>query len=197
MSETRKSIKSRYGTKDLTICGLFAALVAAGAFMKISIPVQPFPMHFTMQWFFVLMAGFLLGARRAFSSVLSYLIVGLAGIPVFAAGGGPAYLIRPTFGFLLGFAFAAWVIGFLCERMKPTNFRTMMIPATAGLLVYYLMGMIYFYFISNFVISMPVGWKVVLFNCCLLTIGEDFVLCILAALVAVRIRPRILNMLEE
>lgn len=197
MSETQKAVKSRYGAKDLTVCGLFAALIAAGAFMKISIPVQPFPMHFTMQWFFVLMAGFLLGARRAFSSVFSYLIVGLAGVPVFAAGGGPAYLIRPTFGFLLGFAFAAWIIGFLCERMKPTNFRTMMIPAAAGLLIYYLMGMIYFYFISNFVISMPVGWKVVLINCCLLTISEDFVLCILAALVAVRIRPRILNMLEE
>lgn len=197
MSETRKAVRSRYGTKDLTICGLFAALIAAGAFMKITLPVQPFPMHFTMQWFFVLMAGFLLGSRRAFSSVLAYLIVGLAGVPVFAAGGGPAYLIRPTFGFLLGFAFAAWSIGWLCERMRPTKFRTMMIPAVAGLLIYYLMGAIYFYFISNYVISMPVGWKVVLINCCLLTIGEDFVLCVLAAIVAARLRPRISSMIEE
>lgn len=197
MSETYKTTKKRHAAKELTICGLFAALIAAGAFMKITIPVQPFPMHFTLQWFFVLMAGFLLGSRLAFSSVVTYLIIGLVGVPVFAAGGGPAYLIRPTFGFLLGFALAAWAIGWLCERMKPTRLWTMMLPATAGLLIYYLMGAVYFYFISNYVISMPVGWKVVLVNCCLITIGEDFVLCLLAAMVAVRLRPRIWKMIEN
>ncbi|MGN0158950.1 MAG: biotin transporter BioY [Brotaphodocola sp.] len=197
MSESYQSKGPRHTAKNLTICGLFAALIAAGAFMKISIPVQPFPMHFTMQWFFVLMAGFLLGSRLAFSSVVTYLIIGLVGVPVFAAGGGPAYLIRPTFGFLLGFAFAAWAIGWLCERMKPAKLWTMMIPATVGLLIYYLMGALYFYFISNYVISMPVGWRVVLINCCLITIGEDFVLCLLAALVAVRLRPRICKMVES
>lgn len=182
--------------KDLTLCGLFAALIAAGAFIKITIPVQPFPMHFTMQWFFVLMAGFLLKPRLAFSSVATYLIIGLVGVPVFAAGGGPAYLIRPTFGFLLGFALAALVMGLLCERMHPVKLHHMMIPATAGLLVYYAMGAVYFYFISNYVISMPVGWKVVLINCCLITIGEDFVLCLLAALVAMRLRPRIRKLID-
>lgn len=196
MNEGRTSAAPRHAARDLTICGLFAALIAAGAFIKITIPVQPFPMHFTLQWFFVLMAGFLLGSRLAFSSVLAYLIVGLVGVPVFAAGGGPAYLIRPTFGFLLGFAFAAWAIGWLCEIMKPTKLWTMMVPATVGLLIYYLMGAVYFYFISNYVISMPVGWKVVLINCCLITIGEDFVLCLLAAMVAVRLRPRIWKMIE-
>ena len=68
-------------------------------------------MHFTMQFLFVLLAGFLLGARRGAICVGIYLAVGLSGIPVFAAGGGPAYLIRPTFGFLLGFVFAAWITG--------------------------------------------------------------------------------------
>lgn len=197
MTEKRTFARQGKNAKDLTICGLFAALIAAGAFIKITIPVQPMPMHFTMQWFFVLMAGFLLGSRLAFSSVVTYLIIGLVGVPVFAAGGGPAYLIRPTFGFLLGFAFAAWVIGTLSERMKPTKLWTMLIPATAGLLIYYLMGAVYFYFISNYVISMPVGWKVVLINCCLITIGEDFVLCVLAALVALRLRPRIWNLIEN
>ena len=193
-----KIIRNERGrTKNLALCGLFAALTAAGAFMKITIPVQPFPMHFTMQWFFVLMAGFLLGSRMAFASIVTYLVIGLVGVPVFAAGGGPAYLIRPTFGFLLGFALAAYVIGFLCEEMRPVKLWQMMVPATAGLLVYYLIGMIYFYFIRNYVISMPVGWKVVLINCCLLTIGEDFVLCVLAAMAAVRLRPRVRDLIEN
>ena len=176
--------------RELAISGLFAALIAAGAFIKITIPVQPFPMHFTLQWFFVLMAGFLLGSRVAAASVGTYLLIGLLGVPVFAAGGGPAYLLRPTFGFLLGFLLAAWVIGKLCELTR------MMLPAAAGLAVYYGAGILYFYFISNYVISMPIGWKAVLINCCLLTIGEDFVLCILAAATAMKMRPAVLRMMD-
>lgn len=84
--------------------------------MRIDIPVQPFPMHFTLQFFFVLLAGYVLGARRGAACVCVYLAVGLAGIPVFAAGGGPAYLIRPTFGFLIGFVAAAWITGKLCWK---------------------------------------------------------------------------------
>ncbi len=47
-------------TKELTTCALFAALIAVGAFIKIDIPLPMYTMHFTLQWFFVLMAGFLL-----------------------------------------------------------------------------------------------------------------------------------------
>ena len=73
------------------------------------------------------MAGSLLGSRLAFTSVVTYLITGLLGVPVFAAGGVPAYLIRPTFGFLLGFALAVFVIGYLCESIRPVKFWQMMI----------------------------------------------------------------------
>ena len=102
-------------TKDMAICGLFASLIAVGAFLKIVIPVGVDTMNFTLQWLFVLLAGLLLGSKRAFYSVTTYLVIGLVGFPVFARGGGPAYLIRPTFGFLLGFAFAAYAMGKVCE----------------------------------------------------------------------------------
>ena len=189
-------ISRGFVARDLAVCGLFAALIAAGAFIKISIPVQPFPMHFTMQWFFVLLAGYLLGPKLGCTSVCTYLAVGLVGFPVFAAGGGPAYLIRPTFGFLLGFAAAAYGIGKLCRLMHPVKVRQLMIPGTCGLVIYYLFGMIYFYIISNYVIFMPVGWKVVLINCCLLTIFPDFLLCVMAAVVAARLRP-VMKMINE
>ena len=61
--------------EQMVLCGMFAALTAAGAFIKISIPVQPFPMHFTLQIFFVLLAGFLLGRRLGGISIISYLAV--------------------------------------------------------------------------------------------------------------------------
>lgn len=173
---------------DLTLCGFFAALIAVGAFIRIEIPVEPYAMHFTMQWFFVLTAGLLLGRKRAAMSVCVYLIIGLVGVPVFASGGGPAYLLRPTFGFLLGFALAAYIMGLMMDKKKGITFFWMLLTSVAGLIAYYGVGILYFYFISNYVISMPVGWKVVLVNCCLLTIFQDFVLCVLAVLVCSRLR---------
>lgn len=83
---------SRGLTMDVAVSGLFAALIAIGAFMKIVIPVGVDTMNFTLQWLFVLLAGLLLGSKRAFRSVATYLVTGLIGFPIFARGGGPAYL---------------------------------------------------------------------------------------------------------
>lgn len=175
--------------REMALCGLFTALIATGAFIQINIPVQPFPMHFTLQFFFVLLGGFLLGPRLGTVSVCIYLAVGLVGVPIFAAGGGPAYLVRPTFGFLLGFAFAAFVTGSVASLSDRISFKWYLFSAFWGLIVMYLSGMFYFYFISNFVIHMPVTWKIVFINCFLLTVGGDFVLCVMASALARRLKP--------
>ena len=86
MHELKVARSQALTTREMAQIGLFTALIAAGAYIKINIPVQPFPMHFTMQFLFVLLAGFLLGARRGAICVGIYLAVGLSGIPVFAAG---------------------------------------------------------------------------------------------------------------
>ncbi len=70
-----RTMVQRHGiARDLTVCGLFTALTAVGAFIKIVIPVGADTMNFTLQWFFVLLAGLLLGSRRAFLSVSTYLL---------------------------------------------------------------------------------------------------------------------------
>lgn len=175
--------------EQLVLCGMFTALIAAGAFIKISIPVQPFPMHFTLQFFFVLLSAFVMGGRMGSAAVFAYLAVGLSGVPVFAAGGGPAYLVRPTFGFLLGFAGAAYTTGMLTEKLHRLTFLNLFFTALAGMAVMYLSGMLYFYFISNFVLSMHVTWGIVIVNCFLLTVGGDALLCALAAAFAVKLLP--------
>ncbi len=83
------------------------------------------------------MAGFLLGPKLAALSVIVYLCIGLIGVPVFAAGGGPAYILRPGFGFLLGFVLAAFLIGYIRDKMNAVKTLSMMIPATVGLIAYY------------------------------------------------------------
>lgn len=181
--------RERWTIKEIAQCGLFTALITAGAYMKISIPVQPFPMHFTLQFFFVLLSGFLLGGELGCASVCSYLVIGLAGVPIFAAGGGPAYLVRPTFGFLLGFAFASYVTGKISHYFRKKTLRNLLFAAFCGLIVMYLSGMVYFYVISNYVIHMPVTWAIVVVNCFLLTVGGDFLLCVMAAFLARRLIP--------
>lgn len=187
MNVTHAGENTRVNTLDLTLCGFFAALIAIGAFIRIEIPVEPYAMHFTMQWFVVLTAGLLLGRKRAAMSVCVYLVIGLVGVPVFASGGGPAYLIRPTFGFLLGFALAAYIMGLMMERKEKPSFLWTLLASMAGLIAYYAVGILYFYFISNYVINVPVGWGLVMINCCLLTIFQDALLCVLAVLVSRRL----------
>lgn len=189
MQEVKLVKHGSLSIREMAFCGMFTALIATGAFIQINIPVQPFPMHFTLQFFFVLLAGFILGPRLGTLSVCIYLAVGLVGVPVFAAGGGPAYLVRPTFGFLLGFVFACYVSGTVAKHLDRLSFKWYLFSAFWGLIVMYLSGMLYFYFISNYVIHMPVSWKLVFINCFLLTVGGDFILCIMAALLARRLKP--------
>ena len=100
-------------TRGIVLCGLFSALIAIGAFLQVPVPFMD---YFTLQFLFVTLAGMLLGSRRGSLAVAVYVAVGLAGIPVFAAGGGIQYVFRPSFGYLLGFIAAAWLTGRICER---------------------------------------------------------------------------------
>lgn len=90
--------------------GTFALMTAIGA--QIIIPTVPVP--FTLQTFFVLLSGALLGPRKGAAAQLSYLAMGAVGLPVFAGfSGGFPFLLGPTGGYLIGFPFAAWVTGML------------------------------------------------------------------------------------
>lgn len=186
---TTGKTKVKMKGKDLALGGLFTALIAAGAFIQITIPVQPVPMHVTMQFFFVILSGLLLGAGRSFMSVCTYLLLGLCGFPIFASGGGPAYLLRPTFGFLIGFAAAGYLTGRVYAIRRKTSFFWLLFSAFLGLMADYACGMLYFYFCSNYVLGVEVGWRLVFINCFLLTVGQDFVLCVLAAMLAKRLIP--------
>lgn len=189
---------SRGLTQDIAVCGLFAALIAVGAFMKLVIPVGADTMNFTLQWLFVLLAGLLLGSKRAFRSVAVYLITGLVGFPIFARGGGPAYLLRPTFGFLLGFALAAWVMGFLCEKLRPVKPAVWFAITLAGYVMYYGMGILYFYMITHLLASQtPVGIGVIFGVYCLPTMLPDLMLCVLAIMLAGRLRPAVSAVLRS
>lgn len=93
----------------------FAILTVAGA--RIEIPHQPVP--FTLQTLAVLLAGGFLGMRNGLLSQIIYLIMGCAGLPVFAGGKiGLAVLLGPTGGYLMAFPLAASISGLLVHVRK-------------------------------------------------------------------------------
>jgi len=96
--------------RNTVYASLFAALIAAGAF--IAIPIGPVPV--VLQNMFVLMTGLLLGWKWGIASVLVYLLAGIIGFPVFSAGrGGLAHFLGPTGGYLVGYIPAVLITGFL------------------------------------------------------------------------------------
>ena len=99
---------ARLGVRVVSIVAA-AALTAVAA--KVAVPLPGIPVPFTLQPVAVLLSGVLLGAAGGMSSQLLYLAIGMMGVPVFAAGGGAAYLLGPTGGYLLAFPIAAWVAG--------------------------------------------------------------------------------------
>ena len=179
----------KLNTREITFTALFAALIVVGAFIKIDIPLPLYTMHFTLQWLFVLLAGFLLGAKLGAISVIVYILIGLSGVPVFAAGGGLGYVLRPGFGFLLGFIFAAYLIGYISEKLKTTKILSLLIPATVGLFAYYSVGAVYFYLIKNLYVGEAVSFAVVVVQYCLITVIPDFILCVMAASLAAQLMP--------
>jgi biotin transport system substrate-specific component len=108
---------------------------------KISVPFWPVPM--TLQTGAVVLIGAAYGARLGFATVVLYLLEGASGLPVFSSGGGPAYLLGPTGGFLIGFAFAAYIVGWLVERGFDRSPLTLFGAMLAGDAVIFLLGFIW------------------------------------------------------
>jgi biotin transport system substrate-specific component len=128
----------------------FSVLTAVGA--RIEIPHQPVP--FTLQTFFVLLSGAFLGARNGVLSQVLYLIMGAAGLPVFALGGvGLAKLLGPTGGYLLSFPVAAFVVAGMIHSLrkssKPADFPWILFSMFLGLLVVFSVGALQLYLVSS------------------------------------------------
>jgi biotin transport system substrate-specific component len=116
----------------------FASATAIAA--QIEIPMNPVP--FTLQTLFVLLSGAFLGRRNGFMSMSLYLILGLAGLPVFSGFGfGLAKLAGPTGGYLLAFPVASYVVGTLLLQRKSRV--AVMLSMASGLLVIFLLGTIH------------------------------------------------------
>jgi len=125
--------------KDVFLIFSLAFLTAVSA--KLKLEIGPVPV--TMQTFVVLLSGALLGARRGALAQITYLLFGLAGFPWFSRGGGIQYIFSPTFGYIIGFVLAAFLVGFFCQRGWDRNLRTAILAILIGNVVLYIPGLLW------------------------------------------------------
>lgn len=171
--------------KNQVLCALFTALIVVGAFLRIPIPVIPF----TLQFLFTTLAGILLGPGLGAVSVLCYILLGLAGFPVFAAGGGIAYVLQPSFGYLIGFCLGAYVTGMIANRVPKPSLKRLLSANFSGLLIVYALGMAYCWIISRFYLGDDITVRTLLLYCFLLPIPGDLFICVVAAILGKRLLP--------
>ncbi|MCM3710507.1 biotin transporter BioY [Sporosarcina luteola] len=145
---TTATVKTKSGMSALSLvyCGMFAALMMIGANITFFVPflvVGGVPI--TLQTFFAVLAGLLLGSRLGAISMTVYMALGLVGAPVFAKfHGGFGAILLPTFGFIVSFILVAFVVGKIVE--KNGSLRSYVIAALVGLVVNYVIGTNWMYF---------------------------------------------------
>jgi biotin transport system substrate-specific component len=137
------------------------ALTAAAAQVSVPLPFTPVP--FTLQPMVVLLGGAALGARLGMASQVLYLLLGAAGLPLFAASPvlpqGLFRLLGPTGGYLLSYPLAAFVAGSLAERGFDRRYGTSVLAMAAGLAVVFTCGVLW---LAWFAAPAPAGLSVAL-----------------------------------
>ena len=171
-------------TRDMIMVSIFAALTAVGAFIRIPIPFVPF----TLQWLFCALSGIILGARLGALSQILYVGMGLIGIPIFTEGGGLSYIFKPTFGYLIGFIVASYVIGKLSSKIKDITFTKSLLCVLSGLFFVYFFGVLHLYLIYNLYMgdSKTIGWAI--FYGFIICVGGDLIISISVAFLSLKLK---------
>lgn len=190
-------------TKDIVLIALFTALIIAlGLVPPIPMPLVPVPI--TLQTFGVMLAGLILGPKRAGFVLLLYVMLAVLGLPVLPGGrAGLAVLAGPTAGFLLGMIPGAVVTGWLAtwfSRAEPSGenssshhptktnqapvweiARYALAAVVGGLVLVYAIGIPWLMFVTKMDFT-KACWAMVVF------VPGDLLKALLAAVVAQRIR---------
>ena len=131
--------------RRIVAAGLGALVVALSAQIVVPVPSSPVPM--TLQPLAVVAVGGLLGGTAGLGALVLYLACGIAGLPVFAAGGsGVARLLGPTGGYLLAFPVAAWITGMLTtsvlrsDRRVPAGVLRVLLACAVGMVIIHVGG---------------------------------------------------------
>ena len=163
-------------TAEMTKMALMVAMNCVSAYIIIPLPFSLSPL--ALQTLIVNLTGYVLNAKQAFMTMLVYLLVGLAGVPVFTGGSaGPGKLFGPTGGYIVGFLFTAVVLAYF--RGEKYSFkRYALLGCVIGIPLIYVFGVVQLKLITG------MGWDKAIMTGALPFIPLDIVKCLAAAVIA-------------
>lgn len=178
----------KWSALQITVCSLMIALTTIGANIT---AIAPFlvvgGVPITLQTFFAIMAGLILGSRLGALSMLVYMLLGLVGAPVFAHfKGGMASLLNPTFGFIISFVLIAYVAGKIIEMRRSQKFY--IIAALIAMIINYVLGTNWMYMAYVFWFEAPeeVTYQLV-WLWMIVPLPKDIILSVMAGIIAFRL----------
>lgn len=171
--------------REMLLAGIFVTMMIISAY--IIVPIGPVPI--TLQPFVVLLAGMLLGSKLSAISMLVWALLGFVGLPVFNQGqSGIVMLAGPTGGFIIGFVFAAWLVGYFTEKAPEAGYGKNLLYMCLGMLVCYAFGLIGFKLSFQYFLQKNMTWS----NSVLLAVAPflpfDIIKAAAAAFIGARIR---------
>lgn len=184
---TIKYMNKKSFARDIVYIAIFVGLMVIFT-LFVSIPFFPVPL--TFQTVICVMAGLLLGAKRAGLSMFIYVFMGLVlAIPVFSGGkGGPGMVVSPTFGYIIAFIPTAAAAGAVRGKLPTASLKRFIAAATAAFFVCYVIGIPYFLIIWRFYMGNTDIWQAALtFN--ILYMPKDLILCLAAAFLSKKLAP--------
>lgn len=163
-------------TAEMTKMALMVAMNCVSAYIIIPLPFSLSPL--ALQTMIVNLTGYVLNAKQAFMTMLVYLLVGLAGVPVFTGGSaGPGKLFGPTGGYIIGFLFTAVFLAYF--RGEKYSFkRYALLGCVIGIPMIYVFGVVQLKLITG------MGWDKAIMTGALPFIPLDIVKCLAAAVIA-------------
>ncbi|MGG7620885.1 biotin transporter BioY [Bacillus coreaensis] len=181
-------------TIDLTLAAMFVALMAVGANITSFVPflvVGGVPI--TLQTFFAILAGLILGSRLGTISMTVYALVGLVGVPVFARfGAGFSTLLSPTFGFIVSYVITVFVVGKIVEKNR--SLSAFITAAMVGLVINYVLGTNWMYAAYKLWAAAPEGFTYQMaWSWMVVPMPKDIILTVLAAILAFRLEKTVLS----
>ena len=143
----------------------------------------------TLQTFFAILAGILLGSRTGATAMLVYALIGLAGLPVFAKfSGGMDTIISPTFGFILSYILVAYIVGEIVRKF-PTR-KGFVLAALVGTAINYSIGTNWMYAAYKLWFDAPAGFTYQMaWTWMLVPLPKDIILAVFAGMFGYRLKP--------
>lgn len=162
-------------TKELTLTALMAAILCILGPLSLPLPFSPVPISLTMIGIYL--AVYAVGMWKGTVAVCIYLLLGLVGLPVFSGfSGGPAKLLGPTGGYLIGFLFTALISGFFIDRFWK-NRLVSILGMILGIGVAYVFGTVWLAYVAGMTFSQALAAGVIPY------VGFDLIKIIILAIV--------------